>query len=1161
MYLWVFIKTKFLLPFFSLLFLWNTNLFDQIIVSTIGKSAPVQVRIMETTDIHTNIANYDYYQDTTTSDYGLALTSSLVKKARSEVKNTLLIDNGDLLQGNPLGDYKATVSPLKNGEIHPVYQAMNLMGYDVGNLGNHDFNYGLSFLDTALKGAKFPYTNANIYENGKNRWAPYILLDKNFVDENGKKQKIRIGVIGFTPPQILQWDKDQLQNRITVEDMVTSAKKWIPEMKQKGADVIVAVPHSGIDLTEQPNQENAVYALSKVNGIDAILFGHSHKVFPSTQPEKDGWVGNGIDNIKGTINGVPAVEAGFWGNDLGIIDLKIVKEKGKWKVADSQSSNRTVKQNDVKPDPAILEAIKKSHEETLNYIRSGIGSTTAPIYSYFSQVLDDPVTQVISNAQTWYIKDKLKGTPYESYPLLSAAAPFKAGGRSGATYYTDIPAGPLSVKSVSDIYGYANTIKAVLVNGAQIKEWLEWSAGQFNQIDPTNKNEQSLVNDQFPSYNFDVIDGITYEIDVTQPAKYDSNGNLLRGDASRIKNLRWNGQDIKPDQKFVVATNNYRAAGKFANPEGNNVIFNGQDENRQAIMNYIQSQKTVDPTPDGNWAFTPIAENPKVVFSSSLKGQQFVSTSKKISYLGQGENGFAKYGVDLSPRQVHVQILGINDFHGQLDYTKTLTYSSGPVNLGGAPFLAAYLKQRKAENPNTLLVHAGDVVGASAPVSALLQDEPTIDFLNRTGFDVGTIGNHELDQGKTEFLRLINGGKNPKNGNDFSGANFPYVCANVLDGTTGQPFLPPYVIKEVGGVKVGFVGVITMETPSIVKPTGIEGLKFVDQTTAVNNAVTELKSKGVRSIVVLAHDPGMDDGKGNGSGEVIDLAKTVDPEVDVIIAGHNHGKINMDVANQNQAGKKIRVVEAYSSGTAFDDVELEINKDTGDVTSVQADIVDVIQANVTADPEIQQMVKDYQDKNAPILNAPVGKATQPINRTKNAAGESALGNLIADGMRATMGTDFAFMNSGGIRQDLSAGDVTYGQLFNIQPFGNVLIKMTLSGKEIRELLNEQWNNSRTRIGEVSGLKYTWKESNPSTSKVVDIVKSDGTPLQDDQMYTIAVNDFCAAGGDGYTILKQGTNKVAGPVDLDALVTYIKGQFTSQNKSIDAQIDGRVTKLP
>ncbi|WP_178022215.1 bifunctional 2',3'-cyclic-nucleotide 2'-phosphodiesterase/3'-nucleotidase [uncultured Paenibacillus sp.] len=616
-------------------------------------AATVELRILETTDLHVNIVNYDYFADKPTDEYGLAKTATLIKQARAEAKNSLLIDNGDLIQGNPLGDYVATVDKLQEGETHPVYKAMNLLGYDAGNFGNHEFNYGLDFLKTAVKGSDFPYVNANIYlddkdqdpSNDKNAFTPYLLLDKEVTDSTGAKHKLKVGIIGFVPPQIMSWDKAHLEGKLITKDIVETAKKFVPQMKKEGADLIIAVPHSGFeDIPQTPLMENSVLYLSKVEGIDAILFGHAHKVFPDASFEGK----TGVDLAKGTINGVPAVEPGYWGNNLGIIDLTLEKSGDAWTVKNSKVAVKPIydtanKKPLVDADPTIWDAIQEDHEHTLEYVRGPVGKTSAPINSWFALIQDDPSIQIVTNAQKWYVEKHLQGTEYEGVPVLSAGAPFKAGGRQGANYYTNIPSGDIAIKNVADLYLYSNTVNAVLVNGAELKEWLEWSAGQFNQIDPSKTEEQELVNYDFPTYNFDVIDGVTYQIDVTKPAKYDAKGGVLNEKSSRIVNLSYNGKPVDPAQKFVVASNNYRASSsKFANPDGKRIILASPDENRQVIIDYIRENGTINPTADGNWSLAPFGKA-NVTFATSPAAKETAAKAGNLKYLADTKDGYAQF--------------------------------------------------------------------------------------------------------------------------------------------------------------------------------------------------------------------------------------------------------------------------------------------------------------------------------------------------------------------------------------------------------------------------------------------------------------------------------------------------------------------------------------
>ncbi|UFU01209.1 5'-nucleotidase C-terminal domain-containing protein [Radiobacillus kanasensis] len=486
--------------------------------------------------------------------------------------------------------------------------------------------------------------------------------------------------------------------------------------------------------------------------------------------------------------------------------------------------------------------------------------------------------------------------------------------------------------------------------------------------------------------------------------------------------------------------------------------------------------------------------------------------------------------------------MGINDFHGQIDQYRTV----GGREVGGAEYLAAYLKKYEKTNKNTLLVHAGDAVGASSPTSALLQDEPTIEILNTLGFDVGTLGNHEFDEGLEELKRLMNGGYHETTG-QFEGANFPYVVANVVHEDTGKPILPPYIVKRVNGMKIGFIGVVTQETEQIVVPSGIEGLAFTDETEAINKSVKDLKKRGVESIVVLAHNPASSDfAGGNPTGEAVEMANTVDDEVDIIFGGHNHAYANTVVDNK-------LIVQSYSYGTAFSDVDIVIDPKTKDIVKKSASIVTTYHDQIKPDEKIAEMVDKYVQEVAPLINQVVGEAAEPITENTDESGESALGNLVADSQREEMGTDFAFMNPGGIRADLDAGPITWGELFTIQPFGNTLMKMTLTGDQVKEVLEQQFTENGQTILQVSGLSFTWDKNAAIGNKVVSLTTADGTPIEGSKSYTVTVNNFLATGGDGFTAFKQGTNQTVGPVDLDAIVSYIE----SQGSSIQAPPTNRI----
>ncbi|WP_173513341.1 bifunctional 2',3'-cyclic-nucleotide 2'-phosphodiesterase/3'-nucleotidase [Sinorhizobium psoraleae] len=619
------------------------------------------LRIMETTDLHVHVFPYDYYGDKPNDTVGLARTASIIDTIRAEATNAILVDNGDFLQGNPMGDYIAYKRGMKEGDVHPIIAAMNVLGYDCGTLGNHEFNYGLDFMFNVLNGANFPIVCANLTKGALAANAgqdalflkPYVILDRKVKDGAGQEHAIRIGLIGFVPPQIMTWDAKNLEGKANTRDIVKAAEAWVPQMREEGADIVVALSHSGIGQQNYAeNLENASVPLAAIDGIDAIVTGHSHLDFPG--PKFEGFAG--VDNAKGLISGKPGVMGGFWGSHLGLIDLLIERDGGRWRVISSTSEARPIYRREEKKviaevgDKAeVLAAAQKDHEATLAYIRTPVGKTSAPLYSYFALVADDPSVQIVSQAQTWYIRDMLKDTEHKDLPVLSAAAPFKAGGRGGADYYTDVPAGDIAIKNVADLYLYPNTVQAVVINGDQVRNWLEMSAGMFNQVTPGSVDAE-LVNAGFPSYNFDVIDGVTYQIDLSQPAKFDKDGKLVDAAASRIQNLQFDGKPIDPAQKFVVVTNNYRAGGggNFPDIASDKVIFVAPDTNRDVIVRYIVEQGTINPSADTNWSFAPLKDT-SVVFDSSPKARQFLSQVKAVTIeeAGDGTEGFARFRIRL----------------------------------------------------------------------------------------------------------------------------------------------------------------------------------------------------------------------------------------------------------------------------------------------------------------------------------------------------------------------------------------------------------------------------------------------------------------------------------------------------------------------------------
>ena len=626
-----------------------------------AQAGQAHLRIMETTDLHVHVFPYDYYGDKPVDTVGLARTAAHIRDIRSEATNSILLDNGDFLQGNPMGDFMAYERGLKDGDLHPVIKALNTVGFDASTLGNHEFNYGLDFLMKALDGADFPIVSANVVKTmgadptkDETLIKPYVILDRTLTDGSGTEHPIKIGLIGFVPPQIMQWDRGHLEGNVQTRDIVATAQAYVPQMLEEGADIIIALSHSGIGSAQHTEgMENASVPLAAVDGIDALLTGHSHLVYPSST--YDGY--DMVDSSTGLIHGKPAVMGGFWGDNLGVIDLMLERDAGEWKVVNTAVETRPIytrgEDRSITPTvesvQEVLDSVQEEHDATLAYVRRAVGKTSAPLHSYFALVADDPSVQIVSQAQTWYIAQMMKGTEHEGLPILSAAAPFKAGGRGGPEYYTDVPAGDVAIKNVADLYLYPNTVRAVRITGDQVKDWLERSAGMFNQVTP-GETDQVLLNPEFPSYNFDVIDGVTYEIDLSQPSRYGPKGEPLNPEANRIVNLMYNGAPIDPEAEFIVATNNYRASGggDFPGADGSTIVFEAPDTNRDVIVRYIVEQGTINPSADANWKFAALPGT-TVLFDTGPAAADKIGEAKGVTIepAGEGPDGFARFRITL----------------------------------------------------------------------------------------------------------------------------------------------------------------------------------------------------------------------------------------------------------------------------------------------------------------------------------------------------------------------------------------------------------------------------------------------------------------------------------------------------------------------------------
>ncbi|MCL4189576.1 MAG: bifunctional 2',3'-cyclic-nucleotide 2'-phosphodiesterase/3'-nucleotidase [Rhodobacteraceae bacterium] len=583
-----------------------------------ARRRPKGLRLIATTDLHATLLPWDYFAGRPAPGRGLARAAGLAGRLRAAAAASLLVDNGDFLQGSPLGDFVGLERGLAAGEVHPVIAAMNAAGYDAATIGNHEFDYGLAFLERALADARFPVVSANAalaLGAGPRRdrllLPPYALVDRELTVA-GQPCRLRLGLIGLLPPQTTVWNAKHLAGRLFVRDILEAAAAWVPELREAGADIVVALAHTGIGAARHvPGMEDAAVPLARLPGIDVVLAGHSHQVFPGTA-----FAGRpGMSAAEGTIAGRPAVMAGAWGSHLGIVDLVLDHGQAGWRLRSGRAVARPVarlgadgRARVAAPVCGRVAAVARPWDaETRAALGRPAGATRVPLHSYFALVAPDPILALLAEAQTCHVRALLKGSPDGDRPVVSAVSPFRCGGRGGPDNFTDIAAGPLTMKDVAELFLYPNQLRALRLRGAEVAEWLERAAGQFRRVTAGAVDAQ-LVDPAFPCHNFDVIHGLTYSIDLTRPARYDAEGRLVAPAARRIRDLARDGQPLDPEEELILVTNDYRAAGggRFPGCGAGRELIAGPTTNRAALAAHLAAAKAVAPATGEVWRFAPM---------------------------------------------------------------------------------------------------------------------------------------------------------------------------------------------------------------------------------------------------------------------------------------------------------------------------------------------------------------------------------------------------------------------------------------------------------------------------------------------------------------------------------------------------------------------------
>lgn len=602
----------------------------------------VNLRLLATSDLHAHVLSWDYDKHQVAPARGLSRVATLIAAARSESENTLLLDNGDFLNGSGLGDHIVAQSHF--ARTHPMVGAMNQLRYDAVAIGNHELSHGTEFFRGALANANFPVICSNFIFDTLKIVQPYAMLERQMRDTGGNLHDLKIGVIGLLPAQTMVWEGRHLTGVAQPLPMVATAQRLAQTLRDMGADIVVALTHSGMGEQSSPNEETAAVMVAAIDGIDAVVAGHTHEVFP--QP------------ARGAVKGTALVMPGFFGSHLGVIDLQLEKTAAGWQRLHSKSETRAISYRPkiyglLEPiaaeSPEIVAIAMADH---LNIVAASdvvIGHSDVRLHSYFALVADSAALHVVARAQEMHLRARLLGGPYAGIPVLCAVAPFKSGGRGGPENYTDLHAGKLRIRHASDLYAHPNQLVGFSLSGGDVRAWLERSVSLFHQIAP-GQQDAALVDDDFPSFNFDVIFGLTYQIDLAQPARFDAKGQVANPNAARICNLRYQGQAVTDNQRFILASNSYRIDGNigFAGATSANIVNQSDAFIRDILRDHMMQTNLIADIDPARWGFCPLPNTSVILQSSPLAADLLDELPHlRLDPLERLETGFQRFRLQL----------------------------------------------------------------------------------------------------------------------------------------------------------------------------------------------------------------------------------------------------------------------------------------------------------------------------------------------------------------------------------------------------------------------------------------------------------------------------------------------------------------------------------
>lgn len=1045
-------------------------------------SKTVDIQILATSDTHGRFLPYEYALNSENKSGSMAQLATAVKELRKENPNTILVDAGDTIQDN-------SSSLFLKDQIHPMVLAMNDMGYDSWTLGNHEFNYGIDTLEKVTSSYKGTVLCGNVYKkDGTRLGKPYKIIDK---------AGVKIAVIGMVSPNITKWDAENLKD-CKVTDPVEETKKIITEIKGK-ADAIIAVVHMSENSEYETKGSGAIELANACPELTAIVASHEHKA---------------VEGAK--YNNITLVENKNAAQTLAKIDLKFTEKNGKY-----------VLENKEKDVTSKLIYVQDGKTKNINY--EADKDLAAKLEPYHKVALED-ANEIIGELKGGNLvpEDEVKGIPtsqIQETPMINFINEVqmyytKADVSAAAAFISDanLKEGKIKKSDSSLIYKYDNTLYLLEVTGAQLKDYIEWSADYYNTY---KAGDLTLsFNPNIRGYNYDMFSGVKFEIDVS------------KAPGERIVNLRkMDDTPIKDTDTFKLAVNNYRANSQLLDPKSK--IFKDGSmpkliekdvENgtavRDLIGKYIKEVKAgaITPVMNNNWKIVGNNWDP----AKRAEAVKLINEGKikiPVSEDGRTPNVAAVTEKDLETAKntTKINILSFNDYHG-------IVKEDGK-NPGIAKFTAA-INNFKKENANTIVVGAGDLYQGTA-LSNLNYGAPITDTIKEIKMAASAVGNHEFDWG---IDKLANWSKD---------GGFPWLASNIYDKTTGKPveWAKPYTIIEVEGLKIGFIGLATPETAYKTKPTIIENLEFRDPVAAAKEWTAKLRSGELKEgkadiVIALTHLGSFQDSKTKEiTGEAADLAKAK-VGVDAIISGHTH---------QSVAGlvDGTPIVQGYYNGRAYGRLEIAYNNKTGELSikPFNVDLASIVKT-LPEDKNAKAIADKYNQASKSLLDEVLADNENTLTHDRF-KGPSLLGEWVCDVMAKAAKTQIAITNGGGLRCPIEKGQITVGKLFELMPFDNTLVTMELKGSDLKKVIENGIGNEKIGWVAISGIKVKYDLKQAFGNRIYDMTLKDGTKVDMNKYYTVVTNDFMAAGGDDYNF-KGAKNVVDTNLPIrDALINELK----------------------